>query len=62
MRPFEQRIGAFGVPGVQRLIAAGQRRVEGDTEKLVGRVQERYGYARDDAKRDVDAFLDRQFP
>ena len=37
-------------------------RVEGDTEKLIGRVQERYGYARDDAKREVDAFLDRQFP
>ena len=37
-------------------------RVEGDTEKLVGRVQERYGYAREDAKREVDAFLDRQIP
>ena len=37
-------------------------RVEGDTEKLVGRVQERYGYAREDAKREVDAFLDRRFP
>ena len=37
-------------------------RVEGDTEKLIGRVQERYGYARDDAKREVDAFLDSQFP
>ena len=37
-------------------------RVEGDTEKLVGKVQERYGYAREDAKREVDAFLDRRFP
>ena len=37
-------------------------RVDGDTEKLIGRVQERYGYAREDAKREVDAFLDRQFP
>ena len=37
-------------------------RVEGDTEKLVGRVQERYGYARDEAKREVDSFLDRRFP
>ena len=37
-------------------------RVEGDTEKLIGRVQERYGYAREDAKREVDDFLDRQFP
>jgi uncharacterized protein YjbJ (UPF0337 family) len=32
-------------------------RAEGDAEKLVGRVQERYGYARDDAKREVDAFI-----
>jgi uncharacterized protein YjbJ (UPF0337 family) len=31
--------------------------VNGDVEKLVGRVQERYGYARDDAKREVDAFI-----
>jgi uncharacterized protein YjbJ (UPF0337 family) len=34
-------------------------RVEGDAEKLIGRVQERYGFARDDAKREVDAFIDR---
>lgn len=32
------------------------------TEKLIGRVQERYGYARQDAKREVDSFLDRRFP
>jgi len=31
--------------------------VNGDVEKLVGRIQERYGYARDDAKREVDAFI-----
>jgi uncharacterized protein YjbJ (UPF0337 family) len=31
--------------------------VEGDAEKLVGKVQERYGYARQDAKREVDAFI-----
>ena len=37
-------------------------RVEGDTEKLVGRVQERYGYAREEAKREIDSFLDRRFP
>ena len=37
-------------------------RVEGDTEKLIGRVQERYGYAREEAKREVDSFIDRQFP
>jgi uncharacterized protein YjbJ (UPF0337 family) len=33
------------------------RVVNGDVEKLVGRVQERYGYARDEAKREVDAFI-----
>ena len=32
-------------------------RAEGDAEKLIGRVQERYGYARDAAKREVDAFI-----
>ena len=37
-------------------------RAEGDAEKLIGRIQERYGYARDDAKREVDAFLDRHLP
>ena len=34
-------------------------RAEGDAEKLIGRVQERYGYARDEAKREVDDFLRR---
>lgn len=34
-------------------------RVEGDAEKLIGRVQERYGYARHDAEREVNAFIDR---
>ncbi len=34
-------------------------RAEGDAEKLIGRVQERYGYQRDDAKREVDDFLSR---
>jgi uncharacterized protein YjbJ (UPF0337 family) len=33
-------------------------RAEGDAEKLIGRVQERYGYARDAAKREVDAFIE----
>ena len=32
-------------------------RAEGNAEKLIGRVQERYGYARDDAKREVDEFF-----
>ena len=31
----------------------------GDAEKLVGRIQERYGYARDQAKREVDDFFSR---
>ena len=34
------------------------KEVEGDAEKLVGRVQERYGYQRDQAKREVDAFFE----
>jgi uncharacterized protein YjbJ (UPF0337 family) len=34
-------------------------RVEGDTEKLIGRVQERYGYARLDAEREVNDFIAR---
>ena len=29
----------------------------GDAEKLAGRIQERYGYARDQAKREVDEFF-----
>jgi len=32
-------------------------RVSGDTEKLIGRLQERYGYARDQAQREVDEFV-----
>ena len=31
--------------------------VSGDAEKLVGRVQERYGYQRDQAQREVDDFV-----
>lgn len=34
-------------------------RAEGDAEKLIGRLQERYGYQRDEAKREVDDFLRR---
>jgi uncharacterized protein YjbJ (UPF0337 family) len=30
--------------------------INGDREQLVGKVQERYGYARDRAEREVDAF------
>jgi uncharacterized protein YjbJ (UPF0337 family) len=32
-------------------------RVEGDAEKLIGRVQERYGYQREEAQREVDDFF-----
>ena len=35
-------------------------RVAGDSEKLIGRVQERYGCARDHAEREVEDFFDRQ--
>jgi uncharacterized protein YjbJ (UPF0337 family) len=37
-------------------------RVEGETEKLVGLIQERYGYARQRAADEVDRFLDRESP
>jgi len=30
-----------------------------DAEKLIGRVQERYAYQRDEAKREVDEFIRR---
>ena len=33
--------------------------IEGNAEKLVGRVQERYGYARDRAEKEVKDFQDR---
>jgi uncharacterized protein YjbJ (UPF0337 family) len=32
-------------------------RVSDNTETLIGRIQERYGYARDQAKREVDDFF-----
>jgi uncharacterized protein YjbJ (UPF0337 family) len=35
-------------------------RINGDGEQLVGLVQERYGYARDKARQEVDAFFDRE--
>jgi uncharacterized protein YjbJ (UPF0337 family) len=35
-------------------------RVGGDAEALIGRVQERYGYAHERAMQEVDAFFDRQ--
>ena len=33
-------------------------RVQGKREELTGLVQEKYGYARDQAKREVDAFFE----
>lgn len=33
-------------------------RVEGNSEKMVGMLQERYGYAKDEAKRQVNDFID----
>jgi uncharacterized protein YjbJ (UPF0337 family) len=33
--------------------------VEGDRDRLIGRVQERYGLAKTEAERQVDAFLRR---
>ena len=34
--------------------------VEGQRQELIGRVQERYGLAREQAERDVDNFLSQQ--
>lgn len=31
--------------------------IQGQSEQLVGRIQERYGIARDEARRQVDAWL-----
>ena len=33
--------------------------VEGDHQKLVGKLQERYGYAKGEAEREVDEFMAR---
>jgi uncharacterized protein YjbJ (UPF0337 family) len=34
--------------------------VEGSAQKLAGRIQERYGYEREEAERAVDEFMRRQ--
>lgn len=31
--------------------------IEGNSEKMVGKLQERYGWAKEDAQREFDAFL-----
>lgn len=33
--------------------------IEGDREKLVGKLQERYGYAKDDAEKEYDSWSSR---
>ena len=33
--------------------------IEGDFEKLAGRIQERYGYERERARQDINDWLDR---
>lgn len=33
--------------------------IDGDRQKLAGKVQERYGLAKDEAEKQVDDFLDR---
>ncbi len=37
-------------------------RVRGDVEQLVGRVQERYGFVSEQARQEVDAFVNGQVP
>jgi uncharacterized protein YjbJ (UPF0337 family) len=32
-------------------------RIEGKSEQLVGRLQERYGWAKEDAQREVDSWM-----
>ena len=34
--------------------------IEGNSEKMIGKLQERYGYAREQAEREVNAFVNRQ--
>ena len=34
--------------------------IQGEYTKLVGRIQERYGYARDEAENEVNEFLNRR--
>ena len=34
--------------------------IEGNSDKLLGKLQERYGYAKDDAERELNAFLSKR--
>ncbi|HEX6983822.1 MAG TPA: CsbD family protein [Planctomycetaceae bacterium] len=36
--------------------------LEGHRDKLAGRIQERYGYAREEAEREVDEFFNSNVP
>jgi uncharacterized protein YjbJ (UPF0337 family) len=36
------------------------KQIEGNYEKMIGKLQERYGYARDQAEREVNDFVRRQ--
>jgi uncharacterized protein YjbJ (UPF0337 family) len=36
------------------------KHIDGDKDRLVGKIQERYGYAKDQAAREVDAFMHEQ--
>jgi uncharacterized protein YjbJ (UPF0337 family) len=36
--------------------------IQGDAEVMAGKLQERYGWGREDAQREVDAFLRRNQP
>jgi uncharacterized protein YjbJ (UPF0337 family) len=33
--------------------------IEGEYDKLIGRIQERYGYSREEARREVDNYFER---
>ena len=37
-------------------------RVEGSEEKFIGMLQTKYGYSKDEAKREYDSFMDRYRP
>jgi uncharacterized protein YjbJ (UPF0337 family) len=34
--------------------------IEGDRDKLIGKLQEKYGYTKDQASSEVDSFLNKQ--
>ena len=38
------------------------QRIDGNSEKLVGTIQERYGNSREEAQQDVEHWFERNFP